>query len=148
MVIVADIINRIIVVLLVLTIIASLVYIIPILFVRRFHTLNNVFTINLSFTTISCSIFWLIITIISTYFSDYHFDSVSCYLLNFFGLHCTIQVPLTLVEVSVHRLCSIIYHTKPFFKTKRWATLCIISQWMTGIILSLPLLSPNNMVRI
>jgi hypothetical protein len=42
---------------------------------------------------------------------------------------CTFQVPLAFLAISVNRLCSIVYHTKVFFKRK---------QWISGIIFSMP----------
>jgi hypothetical protein len=61
---------------------------------------------------------------------------------------CTLQVPLAVIEVSVHRLCSVLYFTKPFFKKKRWAMICIASQWTIGIIVSLPRISFDNLVGV
>jgi hypothetical protein len=61
---------------------------------------------------------------------------------------CTIQVPLAVAEVSVHRLCSVVYPRKPFFKKKQWAIICIASQWTVGIIFALPELSTSNLVSI
>ncbi|CAF1108740.1 unnamed protein product [Adineta steineri] len=57
---------------------------------------------------------------------------------------CILQVSLAIVEASVNRLCSIVYHTKLFLRTKKWATICIASQWTTGIILSFPTILFND----
>ncbi|CAF1516665.1 unnamed protein product [Adineta steineri] len=55
-----------------------------------------------------------------------------------------LQVSLAVVEASFNRLCSIVYHTKPFLRTKRWAIICIVSQWTIGIILTVPTISFNE----
>ncbi|CAF1108720.1 unnamed protein product [Adineta steineri] len=57
---------------------------------------------------------------------------------------CNLQVALAIVEASFNRLCSIVYHTKLFLRTKKWATICIVSQWTTGIILTIPNISFND----
>ncbi|CAF1284384.1 unnamed protein product [Adineta steineri] len=55
-----------------------------------------------------------------------------------------LQVALAIVEASVNRLFSIVYHTKPFLRTRKWATICIVSQWTTGIILTIPTILFND----
>ncbi|CAF3696186.1 unnamed protein product [Adineta steineri] len=57
-----------------------------------------------------------------------------------------LQVSLAVVEASFNRLCSIVYHTKPFLRTKRWAIICIVSQWTIGIILTIPTISFNELI--
>ncbi|UJR21680.1 hypothetical protein I4U23_024757 [Adineta vaga] len=111
---------------LVLILLLALIYLIPILFIPRFHSINNVFTVNLCIATMCCSIYW-----ISNFISLIFYPS-------------TLSVPLAIVTTSFHRLCSIVYHTKPYFKKKRWAMLCISSQWLAGMILSLPRISFND----
>ncbi|CAF3633652.1 unnamed protein product [Adineta steineri] len=67
-----------------------------------------------------------------------------CTISNYFQMMCILQVSLAIVEASVNRLCSIVYHTKLFLRTKKWATICIVSQWTTGIILSFPTILFND----
>jgi hypothetical protein len=66
-------------------------------------------------------------------------EANTCTLVLYAETMCTIQVPLAFIIVSIHRLCSIVYHTKGFFKTKQWLKICIASQWIAGLILSLPM---------
>jgi hypothetical protein len=134
----------------VITILLSLIYLIPILFLRRFHNVNNVFTLNFCFAAICCDIYWLSYSVMIHFFpTSYPYnDAASCFLLNYFQVMCTIQVPYAVVSVSIHRLCSVVYYTKPFFKTKQWAIICISSQWIVGIIFSLLQISSVNLVRI
>jgi len=135
------------IILLILTILLAIIYLIPILLIRQFHNINNVFTVNICFASICCCIYWLFYYIILEFDPQYFSAVQTCIAFNYFQMMCTIQVPLAVVEASVHRLCSIVYHTKPFFKKKRWAIICIASQWTVGIVFSLPRISINDPVR-
>lgn len=126
----------------------AFMYSIPIIFIRRFHHINNIFTVNLCCATICCCVCWLSIYIISLFYPDRISGDRICLVLNYFQIRCTLQVPLAAVETSVHRLCSIVYHTKPFFRQKRWAVICIVCQWTTGFILPLLRILFENSVRI
>lgn len=135
-------------ILLILTILLAIIYIIPIIFIRRFHKVNYVFTVNLCFAAICCGIYWLISTrqMFGT-LGEKSLDTASCFVLNYFSMMCTIQFPLATIEVSVHRFCSVVYPRKLFFKKKPWVITCIVSQWLFGIIFSLPQLATIKLVR-
>jgi hypothetical protein len=130
-----------------LTILLAVIYLTPILLIRRFHNVNNVFTVNICFASICCCTYWLFYYIVLDLYPDFLSGDQTCIGFNFFEMMCTLQVPLAAVETSVHRLCSIVYHTKLFFKKKRWAIICLLSQWATGIIFSLPRITINDPVR-
>ncbi|CAF4080016.1 unnamed protein product, partial [Adineta steineri] len=55
-----------------------------------------------------------------------------------------VQLSSAIVEASFNRLCSIVHHTKPFLRTKKWTTICIIRQWSNGIILTIPIILFNE----
>jgi hypothetical protein len=131
-----------------LNILFAFVYSIPILLIRRFHNVTNAFTVNLCFAAICCNTYWLFYTIMINFFLANISNATACFLLNYFAIMCTIQVPLAVIGVSIYRLCSVVYHTKAFFRKKRWAIICIATQWLSGIILSLPEISMINSVRI
>jgi len=50
----------------------------------------------------------------------------------------SIEIPFAFVIFSIHQLCSIVYNTKPLFKTKRWIGICIAIQWIAQLFISLP----------
>lgn len=133
-----DIIHDILIVIIVGTILLALIYSIPIVSIDRFRNFNNFFTVNLCLSTISCNVYWLIHYLLLKFHPQYLSVKPACYLLNYFETMCTLQVPLAFLAVSVHRLCAIIYHTKPFFRRIQWLVLCTIVQWTSGILLSLP----------
>jgi hypothetical protein len=122
----------------VITILLALIYSIPIIFIRRFQNFNNIFTANLCFAIICCDIYWILYYLLLKFFPQYLSNQDICSVLVYFEMMCTFQVPLAFVAVTVNRLCSIVYHTKAFFKRKQWIILCITVQWILGIILSIP----------
>jgi hypothetical protein len=135
------------IILLVCGILLALIYSIPVLLIPRFHNVNNLFTVNLCFATIFCCSYWLLFYIILAYSPRILYGNQSCIAFNYFQMMCTIQVPLAVVEVSVHRLCTIVYYEKPFFKKRRWAVICISCQWIIGILSAIPQISFNDSVR-
>ncbi|CAF1258304.1 unnamed protein product [Adineta ricciae] len=113
------------------------IYSIPIILIRRFHTTNNVFTVNLCFAAIFCGLYWLLNLTLSLVNPNLYTNVTACRILGYFEMMCTLQVPLALIEVSRYRLCYIVYHTKPFFRRKQWIVTCVVSQWTFGILISL-----------
>jgi hypothetical protein len=148
MVEVADILVPIQIALFALMIVLAFVYLIPIIFIRRFHNTSNVFTVNFCFAAICCDTYWLVYYVLTNYFPISISNTTACLLFDYFGTMCTIPVPLALIGMSVQRLCSVVYHTKGFFQKKRWIMICILSEWTLGIIFALPQLSAINSVRI
>ncbi|CAF1201801.1 unnamed protein product [Adineta steineri] len=118
------------------TILLALIYSIPIIFIRRFHTVNNIITANLSFAIICCAVYWTLILIVG-FFYPVLYNGKVCIIFNYLQMVSNLQVSLAIVGASVNRLCSIVYHTKPFLRTKKWAIISIATQWAVGIILSL-----------
>ena len=132
---------------LVLTISLAIIYVIPILLIRRFHNTNNVYTVNLCFATIVCCSYWLFLYVALEFYPAVLSGSGVCVALNYFQMMCTLQVPLAVVEASVHRLCLVVHYTKPFFKTRQWAIICIVIHWTIGFTFALPRISFNDPVR-
>jgi len=135
---------------LILTIIIlfAFIYSIPIICIRRFHQHNNLLTLNVCLATILCCLSWLAIFTIPLLANPYDKSRESWMYLNIPQTVFTIQVPFSFVVSSIHRYCSIVYHTKIFFKTKRWLIICIGGQWILAFILSIPNLACVCMVRI
>ncbi|CAF3703004.1 unnamed protein product [Adineta steineri] len=119
-------------------IIFALIYIIPIIFIRRFHQHNNILTLNVCLASICCCLSWL--PVYTLPFMEYPLDFLrsTWIYMDILQTIFTIQVPFSLVATSIHRYCSIVYHTETFFKTKRWIILCIGCQWLLAFILIIP----------
>jgi len=115
-----------------------LIYSIPIIILRRFHQSNNVLTVNSCCATILCCFTWAFLTVISTSDSLYEIFWDKFQYLEIAQHIFTIEVPFSFVIGSLHRYCTLVYHTRPFFRKKIWLILCIVCQWLTGLLLSIP----------
>jgi hypothetical protein len=125
----------------------AFIYSIPIICISRFHQPNNLFTLNVCVTTILTCLSLLPVYAVFIFDDPYEvLEEIS----SFFYIAQTIfiiQIPLSFVVASIHRYCSIVYHTKIFFRRKRWIILCIGSQWLLGFVLSIPNLICTYKVR-
>jgi hypothetical protein len=131
-----------------LNVLFAFMYSCSILCNRRFHHRNNVFILNMCLTIICTCVYFLI------YFTMFYFDlrrlytpNMCLFLLYTYNI-ASMEIPFSFVTFSVHRLCSIRYHTKPFFKTKRWVVICIGSQWIGEFVISLPFIFRKASVSI
>jgi hypothetical protein len=125
--------------------ILAIIYTGTILCVRHFHHSNNFLTVNLCLAAICCSTYWIFFYIMLNFFTEFFGDDSICPYISYCEMMCTLQVPLATVVVSVHRLFSIVYHTKAFFKTKKCIVICVACQWLAGIlapILRIPFVRP------
>jgi hypothetical protein len=122
-----------------LIILLAFIYSITILLRPQFHFHINILTMNLCLAIASCALYWMIYYILLDFSIQLLYVRNTCNLILYAETMCTLQVPLAVIVVSIHRLCSIVYHTKAFFKTKQWLIICIASQWMAGLILSFPM---------
>jgi hypothetical protein len=134
-------------ILFIIIILFALIYSLPIICIRRFHQHNNVLTLNICLATILCCFSWLIMNAAIAFDNLDEVSKISG-ILQIAQIIFTVQIPLSFVVVALHRYCSIVYHTNIFFKTKQWIMLCIGSQWMIGIILSIPNLVCVDKVRL
>jgi len=132
----------------VLALLLTIVYSILILFIRRFHHRNNIFTLNICSTIISAAVFFIIDLTMAYFDPQTLYAPNSCIILLYaYNIAC-IGIPFSFITFSVHRLCFIVYYTKPFFNTKRWIVMCIASQWISEFILSLPYIFKEGPVSI
>ncbi len=81
-------------------------------------------------------------------YGTYGFMLNSCIFVFIVPTILTLQIPLNFVTVSINRFCSVVYYHKNFFKTKRWILICILSQWIFGILCILLILSGIQLVRV
>ena len=114
--------------------ILAIIYTSTVLCVRRFHHYNNFLTVNLCLAAICCSTYWIFFYIMLNFFPEFFADDSICPYISYCEMMCTLQVPLATVIVSIHRLFSIVHHTKSFFKTKKCVGLCVACQWLVGIL--------------
>jgi hypothetical protein len=112
----------------------ALVYSCLIIFLRRFHHQNNIFILNLCINIILTCIYFII------YFKAvyFHISPTFCIFFHYAFNVASVEIAFAFVAFTIHRFCSILYHTKPLFKTKKWVIICISSQWIGQFIISLP----------
>ena len=121
----------------VIFILASFYSVATLAVIRLCHR-NQLLTINLSLAAVGCSAYWIFMFTTLTFYPRYLLNPHMCPTTQYFEMVCTLQVPLAMIAMSAHRCCSIVYHTKAFFKTKRWVVLCIATQWTVGFLVALP----------
>jgi hypothetical protein len=76
----------------ILNILLALIYLIPILLIRRFHNVNNFFTVNLCFATIFACIYWLFVYIVLEFNAQLLTSNGICTASDYFEMMCTFQV--------------------------------------------------------
>jgi len=129
-----------------LLIFLCMLYSIPILFVRRFHNSNNILTVNISVTITFCALYHIIYALIFIYMKTILEARYLCNLIEYIRVMITCQTGYVFITASVYRYTIVIYHSKTFFKKKRWTTICILCQWIIGILAPLPIWSGNYRV--
>lgn len=131
-----------------LNILLTLIYSIPLICFQRLRHRMHIFTINVCMAILCCSIYWLTAYIMTDTNVRQFYSAKTCSLVFYAQTMCTLQVPLALMVVSIHRLCCIVYYNKRFFKSKQWISMCVGCQWLVGIVLPLPLFIRNETVSI
>jgi len=126
----------------------ALIYLIPILLLRQFHHRLNIFTVNVAMAVLCCSLFWLVYDLMEEYHPQQLYSVKYCSLVSYTQMMCTIQLPLALAVVSLHRVCVVVYPRKVFFQQRKWMIMCVTCQWLVGIVIPLLLLLRNTSVRI
>ncbi|UJR37556.1 hypothetical protein I4U23_030257 [Adineta vaga] len=123
--------------------IVTIIYSIPIILIPRFRHRLHAFTINTCITMLCCSIYWFVYCIMTIVNVHQFYQLSTCSIVLYTQIMCTLQVPLALMVVSIHRLCCVVHYAKTFFKTKLWISVCILCQWLVGILISLPTIIRN-----
>jgi len=130
-----------------LTTILCLIYCIPILLVKRFHRRTHMLTFNICSTMLCFGIIHIVYLTICVYYTKILSNNFLCNLITYLRVMITFQLAFGLVMGSIYRLGCVIYYSKNFFRTRKWFIVCIVSQWILGIVLPLALLSKNDAVR-
>lgn len=132
-----------------ISILLALIYSIPILTIRRFHSRLNILTINICVAMILTSIYWMGYFIMWEYYIQYLFTEKTCTFQSYLQTISSCQLPFSFAVLTISRFFAIVHSTKAFFKAKTFPIICIASQWITICVLSLPFLlniQPVNML--
>ncbi|CAF1349008.1 unnamed protein product [Adineta ricciae] len=116
----------------------SLIYSLLILLIPRFHSINNIFIVNLCVSALYTSIYYIVFYVSYYLTARDIFTPNGCVMLFYAHNVASIIIPFSFVTYSVHRLCSIKCYNQPLFKTKKWIATCIATHWIGVLIISLP----------
>lgn len=125
----------------------ALLYVTPILFLHHFHRRNNILTLNICLTTAATCIYFIIYFTLYIYNQELLFAEHTCNFVLYVYNISSIGIPFSFITLSVYRFFPIVYCTKQFFRTKKWLTICIITQWTAEFIISLPFVLRKGQVR-
>jgi hypothetical protein len=125
----------------------SLIYSLLIILIPRFHCQSNILTLNLSLGFTCCCTYWLVYCLLWDYYNIELSSEQPCALYMYIQLACNCQLAFAFIVIPVHRYFPIVYHSKIFFRTKKWLILCLIGQWLMGLLVPLPVISAQNPVR-
>ncbi len=128
---------------LILLAILCMFYFIPILFVRRFHHPNNILTVNICLTITLCALYHIIYFLIFIHIRRLLVNRNVCNVIEYLRVTMACQTGYAFITASIYRYATVIYHSKAFFKKKQWIKICILCQWIAGILTPLPIWSSD-----
>lgn len=124
-------------------------YLSSILLIKRFHSPINFLTGNVSLTLFSCSVLLIIKYILVAFYPNvYNANPNTCILQQYSQNVVLCQVVYALCLVSFHRLCIMLHSQIHFFKTNKWAFVCITIQWIFSFVLSIPTVLISEVVSL
>jgi hypothetical protein len=126
-------------VILLIIIVLTLIYILPIIFLRRFHTVTNILTGNVCLSAIlSCS-FGIVYYLLLAYYPIIFIQpTLFCSLIPYFETMFNCLIIYALAIITINRYFTVIYPQKRFFKRQIWSFISIAVQWLVAIVLPLP----------
>jgi len=127
------------IIILLIIIVLTWIYGLPIIFIQRFHTTTNILTFNVCFVSFLCSLHWIIYYIFYGFYpSVLDKYTASCPVVPYFQTLVSCLVTYALLMITINRFFLVIYSNKTLFKRHRWSFISIIIQWIVAIILPLP----------
>ena len=105
------------VIILVIIIVLTLIYLLPIILVRRLHTASNILTGNYGVTVIICSAFWIMYHLLSIYNPAIFIQStVMCVANGYLQVTVNCLMISALAMITINRYFTITYPNKRLFK--------------------------------
>ena len=97
----------------------TLIYLIPIICIRRFHTTYNILTGNICINGMLCCLFWITFNVIAVFYPSLLIPSTSAYIFSsYFPSMVNCLVVYSSTMVTINRYLTIIYPNKRFLKDK------------------------------
>jgi hypothetical protein len=120
---------------------STLIYLVPIICIQRFHTTNNILTANVCLASFLCCIYWIAFNVMLGFYPLVLFPSTFSFIFSsYIQVLASSWLVHSLAMVTINRFLTIIYPNKRFFKTKAWPYLSSAIQWVIDIILPIPFL--------
>ena len=132
---------------LILIILASTVYSIPIATVRRLRSQHNILTANLCLGLIFLLVYWIVFCLMSEHASEVFYTSPTCTIFLYIQYMLTGQAICAFTITSLNRYFYIVRPESRYLNSKRWLRFTVCGQWLLGVILPLPVFARNLPVR-
>ncbi|UJR38845.1 hypothetical protein I4U23_031510 [Adineta vaga] len=126
-----------------------LLYLLTIIFIKRFHTANNILTANFCLICLMCVIYWAIVKTSSIFDISILYGTPILWTLTVSaGNIISCLVVHSLVVITISRCFTICFPMKRFYKNKTWAYSSISVQWMFTLLISIPILLHNSKLSV
>jgi hypothetical protein len=124
---------------LLLALILMLIYLLAVVLIRRFHTVNNILTANCCLTGIICCVFWVMYYLLSVFNPAIFVQStVMCTLDGYLRVMVNCLLVYSLVTITIIRFFAITYPNKRLFKRQVWCFISLGVQWTVAIVVPIP----------
>jgi hypothetical protein len=124
---------------LILALILSLIYLLAVILIRRFHTANNILTANFCLASVIAGVFWVmdnLLTISNPYF--FYQTAVRCTLDGYLPEMVNCLLVYSLVTITIIRFFTITYPNKRLFRRQVWCFISIAVHWTVAIVVPIP----------
>jgi hypothetical protein len=127
------------IIVLLIAFILVLIHLLAIIFVRRFHTTNNILTGNVCLICIIGTVYWIVHTFLSGfYMNDALQSAVWCIFSSYPAQMVNCLFIYSITMITINRFVTIIYPNKAFFKRLAWSFMSAAIQWIISVILPMP----------
>jgi len=126
----------------------SFIYSSLILSIPRFRHGNNIFILNICFSVMSASAYYVVFFAMDYYALSRLYGYDTCSLVFYIYCFAAITIPFSFVTFTIHRFCATVYQRKPFFKTKKWLIICIGTERIAEFLLAIPFIFKKQAVSI
>lgn len=125
-----------------------LIYLVPLICIRRFHTVYNIVTGNFCLASMLCAAFYAFFKLVvvvnpKLFYQNLYFAVIIEYL----QILVICLMVYALVAIAVNRCCKILRPTKRLFRRLIWSLLLVAIQWFVCFLLPAPALVNGIQVR-
>ena len=121
----------------------SLAYCIALFFTNRSQNSMHCFSINFSIASIFNCLFWIFYYFTIDYIIEILRSDSNCTYFYYAQALVTSQVTYSFMLMSFSRYLTVTRPNSQVFQSSRFTKTCFLSQWITGLVLPLPLIARN-----